>query len=66
MVIHIYIMSYLGMKSWDLQKCDRVSTITHVLNEKKNSAYYNNRIFYFFLGWLIVLQSEVVDTLPDS
>ena len=50
MVIHIYIMSYLGMKSWDLQKCDRVSTITHVLNEKKNSAYYNNRIFYFFLG----------------
>ena len=34
-----YIISYLGMKSWDLQVCDRESTITHVDREKKNSAY---------------------------
>ena len=33
------IISYLGMKSWDLQVCDRASTITHVDREKKNSAY---------------------------
>ena len=32
-------ISYLGMKSWDLQVCDRASTITHVDREKKNSAY---------------------------
>ena len=44
------IISYLGMKSWDLQVCDRASTITHVDREKKNSAYYNNKMFYFFLG----------------
>ena len=44
------IISYLGVKSWDLQVCDRASTITHVDREKKNSAYYNNKMFYFFLG----------------
>ena len=43
-------ISYLGVKSWDLQVCDRASTITHVDREKKNSAYYNNKMFYFFLG----------------
>ena len=32
-------ISHLGMKSWDLQVCDRASTITHVDREKKNSAY---------------------------
>ena len=32
-------ISYLGMKSWDLQVCDRASTITHVDREKKNGAY---------------------------
>ena len=37
------------MKSWDLQVCDRASTITHVDREKKNSAYQNNEIFYSFL-----------------
>ena len=31
-------ISYLGMKSWDLQVCDRASTITHVDREKKNIA----------------------------
>ena len=36
------IISYLGMKSWDLQVCDRASTITHVDREKKNSANYSN------------------------
>ena len=46
----ICIISYLGVKSWDLQVCDRASTITHVDREKKNSAYYNNKMFYFFLG----------------
>ena len=40
------IISYLGVKSWDLQVCDRAST--HVDREKKNSAYYNNKMFYFF------------------
>ena len=30
--------------------CDRASTITHVDREKKNSAYQNNKIFYYFLG----------------
>ena len=44
------IISYLGVKSWDLQVCDRASTITHVDREKKNSANYNNKMFYFFLG----------------
>ena len=34
-----YIISYLGMESWDLQVCDRASTITHVDRERKNSAY---------------------------
>ena len=34
-----HIISYLGMKSWDLQVCDRASTMTHVDREKKNSAY---------------------------
>ena len=46
----VIIISYLGVKSWDLQVCDRASTITHVDREKKNSAYYNNKMFYFFLG----------------
>ena len=44
------IISYLGVKSWDLQVCDRASMITHVDREKKNSVYYNNKMFYFFLG----------------
>ena len=44
------VISYLGVKSWDLQVCDRASTITHVDREKKNSGYYNNKMFYFFLG----------------
>ena len=38
----INFISYLGMKSWDLQVCDRASTITHVDREKKNSAYQND------------------------
>ena len=46
----MWFISYLGVKSWDLQVCDRASTITHVDREKKNSAYYNNKMFYFFLG----------------
>ena len=41
-VIITVIISYLGMKSWDLQVCDRASTITHVDREKKNSANYSN------------------------
>ena len=41
------IISYLGMKSWDLQVCDRASTIADIDREKKNSAYQNNRILYF-------------------
>ena len=44
------IISYLGVKSWDLQVCDRASTITPVDREKKNSAYDNNKKRYFFLG----------------
>ena len=32
------VISYLGMKLWDLQVCDRASLITHVDHEKKNSA----------------------------
>ena len=48
------------MKSWDLQVCDRASTITHVDREKKNSAYQNIKIFhFFFLVWLIVLYSAI-------
>ena len=46
----IEFISYLGVKSWNLQVCDRASTITHVDHEKKNSAYYNDKMFYFFLG----------------
>ena len=41
------------MKSWDLQVCDRASTITHVDREKKNSANYSNEIFYFFGGSIV-------------
>ena len=37
------------MKSWDLQVCDRASTITHVDREKKDSAYQYNEILKFFL-----------------
>ena len=44
-----FFISYLGMKSWDLHVCDRVSTITRIDCEKKNSAYYINKIFDFFL-----------------
>ena len=51
-------MSYLGMKSRDLQVCDRASTIKQVDHEKKNSACYNNEIFYFFLAYLTVLHSD--------
>ena len=31
------IISYLGMKSWDLHVCDRASTITHVDRVKKSN-----------------------------
>ena len=41
------------MKSWDLQMCDRASTITHVDREEKNSANYSNEIFYFFVGLIV-------------
>ena len=55
----IVIISYLGMKSWDSQVCDRASTITHVDREWKNSAYQNNKIFHFFLVLLIMLHSAI-------
>ena len=35
------IISYLGMKSWDLHVCDRASTITHVDCVKKSNPWYN-------------------------
>ena len=35
------IISYLGMKSWDLHVCDRASTITHVDCVKKSNSWYN-------------------------
>ena len=35
------IISYLGMKSWDLHVCDRASTITHVDRVKKSNPWYN-------------------------
>ena len=41
------IISYLGMKSWDLQACDRASMITHIDRDKKNSAYNSSKIFHF-------------------
>ena len=47
--IHI-IISYLGVKSWDLQVCDRAPTITHVDREKKNSAYITTKCFTFSWG----------------
>ena len=31
------IISYLGMKSWDLHVCDRASTITHVDRVRKSN-----------------------------
>ena len=31
--------SYLGIKSWDLQMCERAFTIAYVDPEKKNNAY---------------------------
>ena len=37
----IMIISYLGMKSWDLHVCDRASTITHVDRVKKSNPWYN-------------------------
>ena len=36
-----FIISYLGMKSWDLHVCDRASTITHVDRGKKSNPWYN-------------------------
>ena len=36
-----FIISYLGMKSWDLHVCDRASTITHVDRAKKSNPWYN-------------------------
>ena len=36
-----HIISYLGMKSWDLHVCDRASTITHVDRVKKSNPWYN-------------------------
>ena len=44
--IFLRFISYLGMKSWDVQVCDRASTITHVDREKKNSANWNSKIFF--------------------
>ena len=35
------VISYLGMKSWDLHVCDRASTITHVDRVKKSNPWYN-------------------------
>ena len=36
-----YIISYLGMKSWDLHVCDCASTTTHVDRVKKSNPWYN-------------------------
>ena len=36
-----HIISYLGMKSWDLHVCDRASTITHVDRVKNSNPWYN-------------------------
>ena len=36
-----HIISYLGMKLWDLHVCDRASTITHVDRVKKSNPWYN-------------------------
>ena len=36
-----YIISYLGMKSWDLHVWDRASTITHVDRVEKSNPWYN-------------------------
>ena len=44
-------ISYMGMKSWDLQACDRASMITHVDQEKKISAKYRNNDLLFL--WVI-------------
>ena len=41
MVSEMNIISYLGMKSWDLHVCDRASTITHVDRVKKSNPWYN-------------------------
>ena len=35
------IISYLGMKSWDLHVWDRASTITHVDRVKKSNPWYD-------------------------
>ena len=40
------IISYLGMKSWDLHVCDRASTITHVDRVKKSNPWYNKVWLY--------------------
>ena len=39
-LIHV-IISYLGMKSWDLHVCDRASTITHVDRVNKSNPWYS-------------------------
>ena len=52
------------MKSWDLQVCDRASTITHVDREKKNSAYPNNKIF-IFLGVIDSFILLYLHTFPN-
>ena len=40
-VVLLSLISYLGMKSWDLQVCDRAFTITHVDCVKKSNPWYN-------------------------
>ena len=36
------VISYLGMKSWDLHVYDCESTITHVDRVKKSNPWYKN------------------------
>ena len=41
-----WVISYLGMKSWDLHVCDHASTITHVDRVKKSNPWYNKIWLY--------------------
>ena len=43
----------MGMESWDLQACDRASTITHVDREKKIVPTTAMKYFTFSLGKLL-------------
>ena len=64
------IISYLGMKSWDLHVCDRASTITHVDHVKKSNPWYNkiwlclnvtiwsSQFFFQLLSFIIVIISK--------